>query len=79
MFTHTYICIRAALRSAANQKAEEHLLKHDRDSEDTTKLYLAALRKLRPRRKHTSQHNLKQTMFGLADCVLNLSAAAASL
>ena len=39
------IFIRAALRSAETQKAEEHLLKHDRDSEDTTKLYLIALRK----------------------------------
>ncbi len=49
--TYTYICIRAALRSAENQKAEEHLFKHDRDIEDTTKLYLAAPRKLSPQRK----------------------------
>ncbi len=48
MSTYTYICIRADLRSAENQKAEEYLFKHDRDSEDTTKLYLAAQRKLSP-------------------------------
>ncbi len=50
----TYICKRAALRSAEHQKTKEHLLKHDRDSENTTMLYLAALRKLSSQKMHTS-------------------------